>query len=64
MTVLVASPQNVLSCTHILPITEDRCLKLPTCYLYYHLVVVFPFVSVMHFLLRLCIVPSSHLCHF
>jgi hypothetical protein len=29
MTVLVASPQNVRSCTRILPITEDRCSKLP-----------------------------------
>lgn len=32
MTVLVASPQNVRSCTHILPITEDRCSKLAMCY--------------------------------
>jgi hypothetical protein len=32
MTVLVASPQNVRSCTHVLPITEDRCFKLPMCY--------------------------------
>lgn len=64
MTVLAASPQNVRSCTHILPITEDRCSKLPMCYPYCHLVVLFSFVSVMHFLPRLCIVRSSHLCHF
>jgi hypothetical protein len=31
MTMLVASPQNVRSCTHILPITEDKCSKLPMC---------------------------------
>ena len=40
MTVPVAFPQNVHSCTHILPITEDRCSKLPMCYPYYYLVVV------------------------
>lgn len=32
MIVLAASPQNVPSCTRILPITEDRCSKLPLCY--------------------------------
>ena len=66
MTALVASPQDVRSCTHILPITEDRCSKLPMCVTptTYHLVVFFPSVSVMHFLPRLCIVRSSHLCHF
>ena len=62
MTVLVASPQNVRSCTRILPITEDRCSKLP-CYPTTTLLSSL-FVSVMHFLPGLCIVLSSHLCHF
>ncbi len=60
MTVLVASPQNVRSCTHILPITKDRLFLtyvLPSA----HFVVLF--VIVMHFLSRLSIVRSSHLCH-
>jgi hypothetical protein len=62
MTVLVASPQNVRSCTHILPITGDRCSKLPMCYPYYYLVVLFPFVFCHAFSSPVCASYVARIC--
>ena len=62
-TVLAASPQNVRSCTHILPITEDRCSPSYLCVTpYYYPCSSCSSFSVMHFPSPVCASYVSRIC--